>query len=114
MIKTATQILADIAEAKRAEEAERHRRYRQRHSDPNLLARPLKSPEYPGQKRKNRYPLERKRREIVTRLCEVPECGRKHHSRGYCPKHLYRWLTYGDPLKLKQGPVSLGKIEGLG
>ncbi len=32
------------------------------------------------------------------RLCEIPDCGRKHHIRGWCRIHYGRWLRNGDPL----------------
>jgi HNH endonuclease len=37
--------------------------------------------------------------------CTVDECGRPHHSHGYCRPHLYRWRRYGDPL-IEQRPLS--------
>lgn len=32
------------------------------------------------------------------RLCSIPECGEKHKSKGYCPKHYKRLRLHGDPL----------------
>lgn len=32
------------------------------------------------------------------RICEIPECGRKHCGRGLCKRHLLRLYRYGDPL----------------
>jgi hypothetical protein len=32
------------------------------------------------------------------RLCDVPDCGKKHKARGYCQGHVARWRRYGDPL----------------
>lgn len=30
--------------------------------------------------------------------CIVPGCDNKHHARGWCGKHYYRWRQHGDPL----------------
>lgn len=34
----------------------------------------------------------------VTRLCSVPDCGKRHKARGYCLAHHHRFMRYGDPL----------------
>ncbi len=31
------------------------------------------------------------------RLCGIPDCGRKHHIRGWCRIHYMRWQRNGDP-----------------
>lgn len=33
------------------------------------------------------------------RICEIEGCGNKHACYGLCRKHLYRKVTFGDPLK---------------
>lgn len=33
-----------------------------------------------------------------TRKCTVEECNNIRNAKGFCPKHYYRWKTYGDPL----------------
>ena len=35
---------------------------------------------------------------MVPKICAVEACERKQHSHNYCPSHVYRWHTYGDPL----------------
>lgn len=32
------------------------------------------------------------------RLCSIPECGKKHYSKGLCSAHYLRLLAHGDPL----------------
>lgn len=32
------------------------------------------------------------------RLCSVPDCGKKHLSRGFCKNHYWAFNKYGDPL----------------
>ncbi len=33
-----------------------------------------------------------------SRICSVADCGKRHHSNGYCRQHSRRWLDHGDPL----------------
>jgi hypothetical protein len=108
MIKTAAQILAEIAASGTDEEPK-----------PGVLpvTAPLKRPGYRGYwVRQNRYPDKRKPREPKPkRLCElVPGCTKPHAGLGGCWSHYYRLRTYGDPLGQPQPRVKLGKIEGLG
>lgn len=106
MIKSAAQILAEITD-----------------TDPDMiearqraveLAKPLKRPRHPGQRRRNRYPDARKPRVLPVRLCSIPGCTEKHLANDYCAAHNYRFRTYGDPLAGRQPRKSLGKIEELG
>lgn len=32
------------------------------------------------------------------RLCSIPECGKKHDSKGFCKMHYARVLRHGDPM----------------
>lgn len=32
------------------------------------------------------------------RICSIPDCSRKHASRGWCGAHYERWKRHGDPL----------------
>lgn len=32
------------------------------------------------------------------KICDVPQCGRKVHSHGYCSTHATRFIRHGDPL----------------
>lgn len=32
------------------------------------------------------------------RICAVDGCGNKYHAHGYCARHNYKFVTYGDPL----------------
>lgn len=34
-----------------------------------------------------------------SRLCSIPDCGKRHFGRGYCNAHYSRWRKYGHPLK---------------
>jgi hypothetical protein len=34
----------------------------------------------------------------TNRICDVPDCGKKHRSLGFCEKHYERAKRYGDPL----------------
>lgn len=105
MIKTAAQILAEINELNLSPVE-----LRQREQE---LQRPLVSPVYPGQKRRNVYPVKRKPREPKGRLCSVPDCTEKHQANDYCSAHNYRYKTYGSPFGGRVPAVMLGKIEGL-
>lgn len=40
--------------------------------------------------------------------CSVELCDNPRHGRVFCSKHLYRWKTYGDPLKVVRPRVSSG------
>lgn len=31
-------------------------------------------------------------------ICNIPGCGRPHHSHGWCLRHVKRWRRNGDPL----------------
>lgn len=42
-----------------------------------------------------------------TRVCDVPECGRKHMALGLCSPHYQRHREYGDPLA-EVRPVFVG------
>jgi hypothetical protein len=33
-----------------------------------------------------------------SRICSIPDCGKRHDSRGWCSAHVWRWKKYGDPL----------------
>lgn len=33
-----------------------------------------------------------------SRLCSIPDCGKKHLARGLCGAHYQRWRTHGAPL----------------
>jgi hypothetical protein len=33
----------------------------------------------------------------VGRTCSIPDCGKPHYARGWCPAHYHRWRNYGDP-----------------
>lgn len=111
MIKTAAQILADIAASGGENKIPRAGKV------VLPVEAPLKRPGYRGYwVRQNRYPDQRKPREPKPkRLCElVPGCDKPHAGLGGCWSHYYRLRTYGDPLGKPQPRVSLGKIEGLG
>lgn len=34
----------------------------------------------------------------TTRICTIPDCGKKHFGRGWCNAHYSRWRDHGDPL----------------
>ena len=36
-------------------------------------------------------------------MCAVPDCGKRAHSRGWCPMHYTRWKRHGDPVKRLKG-----------
>lgn len=38
------------------------------------------------------------------RLCSIPDCGKPHHSYGYCCMHATRLSRHGDPLTLCRVP----------
>ena len=42
------------------------------------------------------------------KICSIDGCGNPHRGKGYCNKHLKRFNTHGDPLKLK------GAAQGAG
>jgi 5-methylcytosine-specific restriction endonuclease McrA len=55
--------------------------------------------------------------DLITRLCQLGECGKKHYSKGYCRGHYDRMKKYGDPLAGRQSPRSGEKTcatEGCG
>ena len=33
-------------------------------------------------------------------VCAIEDCDQPVHARGWCDKHYWRWLHYGDPLHL--------------
>lgn len=33
----------------------------------------------------------------TTRICSVPDCGKRHFGHGWCEGHYERWRKYGDP-----------------
>lgn len=39
---------------------------------------------------------------MIRQECSVPDCDKSAHRKGYCPKHLYRWRRYGDPLAVRE------------
>lgn len=41
------------------------------------------------------------------RTCDVPNCERRHYSRGYCQAHHSRWKRHGDP-----GPAMITRQPG--
>jgi len=43
-------------------------------------------------------------RSASPKTCNVEDCSRKHHARGYCSKHLQRVNKYGDPHRVFTGP----------
>lgn len=105
LIRTAAELLAEIGD-----EGEDVHRVAE-------LARPLVQPNRHGTLvRTNRYPKVRKSTARPARLCElVDDCDRLHVAKGGCGTHYYRLRTYGHPLGgIRPGPVSLGRIEGLG
>jgi hypothetical protein len=40
----------------------------------------------------------------MTRICSVPDCGRKHDAKGFCKNHGNRFRRHGDPLKTITSP----------
>lgn len=44
----------------------------------------------------------------IKRICDVKDCGKPHHSKGYCREHYPRWKRHGDPLA---GNASHGEPE---
>lgn len=45
----------------------------------------------------------------MKKLCKVLDCGRPHASLGYCGKHRYRFVKYGDPLFTSRNMDDTGK-----
>lgn len=41
----------------------------------------------------------------------VPDCGDRHHARGYCRRHYLRWQRNGTPDPLWQSPP-ICTVEG--
>lgn len=39
---------------------------------------------------------------MSSRQCDVKECDKPYHGRGYCNLHYKRWCRWGDPLIVKQ------------
>lgn len=35
---------------------------------------------------------------MADRNCTIPDCGKRHEARGFCPMHYRRFKLYGDPL----------------
>lgn len=51
----------------------------------------------------------------MTRICSIPECGKPHHSHGFCGAHNHRFKRLGDPLASSaRQPRLTCKIEGCG
>lgn len=36
----------------------------------------------------------------TSRICSIPDCGKRHFGRGWCNQHYSRWRYNGDPLAL--------------
>lgn len=36
-----------------------------------------------------------------SRLCSIPDCGKRAHARGWCTKHYQRWGRHGDPVFIR-------------
>lgn len=36
------------------------------------------------------------------RTCSIPDCDRRHDSRGWCYTHYQRWKRHGDPLYVSE------------
>lgn len=34
----------------------------------------------------------------ASRICSIPDCGKRARSHGFCGKHYWRWQKHGDPL----------------
>lgn len=54
-------------------------------------------------------------------MCNIEKCNKKHHSRGLCKMHYYRWVKWGDPYFSFGMPIKcysdncskIGKSKGL-
>lgn len=33
----------------------------------------------------------------ISRLCSIPDCGKRHEARGFCQKHYIRLMKFGSP-----------------
>lgn len=42
---------------------------------------------------------------MAKRTCSIEGCDRKHHSRGWCKPHYYRWWRTGHPDGMSNNPV---------
>lgn len=59
-------------------------------------------------------PRKQRPRRTTQKFCKVDGCGKQHNSEGYCRMHLYRFKTYGDPLKLSRRPDGSGRVTAQG
>lgn len=46
----------------------------------------------------NRNAIMEDQRVAISRICSVDDCGKKHHSHGFCRGHMRRWRDHGDPM----------------
>lgn len=76
------------------------------------ITRGLCSPHYQRwlRNRPTDEPLRPSRWHPVDKSCLVPGCPDERHAHGYCPRHLERFLKYGDPLKVVR-PQGLSVLD---
>jgi len=43
-----------------------------------------------------------------SRICSIPDCGKRVEARGWCVAHYNRWIRHGDPLS---GGISKGEAQ---
>lgn len=50
-----------------------------------------------------------------SRVCSIPDCGKKHLARGWCREHYRRWLEHNDPLggRVRRGTAHLAMEKAI-